>query len=474
MVFFLENAPLSRWTGGENGLPGVPTPMIGGWRISIGLPMAGLMGLVFVAGYGFARRLVASPFGAVLRAIKENTARAAMLGHAVGRYKLAVLVIAALYAGLAGGLLGVLQSYMPPDAFSLDTSGQLVVQSVIGGVGTLVGPLVGAIVWLYLHDLLQTVPGIGALWKFCLALIFILLMIGLRRGICGAAFAVWQRRRASVAAPTMQHLGVTLKLEAPPPRTGVAALEARSLCKHYGGLRAVDGVSFSVRAGSVHAVIGPNGAGKSTLFKMLLDEIQPTSGEVRLFGRPISGLGVTATCQLGMAKSNQLNQLFESLTVRQNLRIAALARRRGAFRMDVLRRADGVGVVEDQIWSVLATIGLAHRAETPVHSLAYGEKRRLEVGLALASGPLVMLLDEPLAGMSPAERVDMRALVRALAHSRTVLIVEHDMDAVFDLADRITVLYEGRLLAEGNAELIQRDQAVQDAYLGGLHENEPA
>jgi branched-chain amino acid transport system permease protein len=431
--------------------------------------MAALMGVVFLLGYAFARRLVASPFGVVLRAVKENAGRAAMLGHDVARYKLAVFVIAALYAGLAGGLLGMLQSYMPPDAFALDTSGQLAVQAILGGVGTLVGPLAGAALWLYLRDLLQTVPGVGALWRLLLGLVFILLMIGLRRGLCGEVFHRWQRRQAAAPAPARHPVPAPEAVSASGP-----ALEARDLCKYYDGLRAVDGVSFAVRAGSIHAVIGPNGAGKSTLFKMLLDEVQPTSGQVRLFGRPVSGLGVTAACQLGMGKSNQINQLFEPLTVRQNLRVAALAPGRGAFRLDLLRRADRIAATEDRIWSVLDTVGLAHRADTPVSALAYGEKRRLEIGLALASGPRVLLLDEPLAGMSPAERTDMRVLIRDLGRSRTLLIVEHDMDAVFELAERITVLCEGRLLAEGTPGEIQRSQAVQDAYLGGLHEHEPA
>ena len=143
-----------------------------------------------------ARRILHSPFGAVLRAIRENTARVEMLGHSVPLYKLAVFVFAALYAGLAGGLLGVFQSYMPPDAFTLDTSGQLVVQTVIGGVGTLIGPTVGAAVWLYLRDNLQMIPGIGALWKLILGLIFVALVIGLKRGICGEIIALFGRRAA--------------------------------------------------------------------------------------------------------------------------------------------------------------------------------------------------------------------------------------------------------------------------------------
>ena len=188
MAYFLENSPLSNYTGGENGLPGVPVPSIGfgaaAIPISTGLPMYWLLAALFLAGFTIARRIAHSPFGVVLRAIKENTARAAMIGHSVPAYKLAAFVIAALYAGIAGGLLGVFQSYMPPDAFALDTSAQLVVQTVIGGVGTLIGPTVGAAIWLWLRDNLQALPSVGALWKLILGVIFVVLVT-----CCGAASA---------------------------------------------------------------------------------------------------------------------------------------------------------------------------------------------------------------------------------------------------------------------------------------------
>ncbi|HUB45916.1 MAG TPA: ATP-binding cassette domain-containing protein, partial [Acetobacteraceae bacterium] len=196
---------------------------------------------------------------------------------------------------------------------------------------------------------------------------------------------------------------------------------------------------------------------------------------VRLFGRQITGLGATRTAQRGIAKSNQLNTLFLDLSARENMRIAALARQRGSFRLDVLRRADSIPDVERQVETALATVGLTERASLPAHVLAYGEKRRLEIGMALATGPNVLLLDEPLAGMSPAERISTRALIREIGRDRTLLVVEHDMDAIFELAEKITVLYEGRLLAEGDPDDIQRNQAVQDAYLGGMHDvHEPA
>jgi branched-chain amino acid transport system ATP-binding protein/branched-chain amino acid transport system permease protein len=486
MAYFLENSPLSAYTGGENGLPGVPVPVVFGVRVTPGLPMYWMLAALFFIGFILARRILHSPFGAVLRAIKENTARAGMTGHSVPAYKLAVFVIAALYAGLAGGLLGVFQSYMPPDAFALDTSGQLVVQTVIGGVGTLVGPLLGATLWLWLRDNLQQVPGIGALWKLILGLIFVVLVVALKRGIAGEIRWTFSRRRQAAAAAgvpeetseaaVMPPTALALPMQAPlvVTRPDAPALRAIGVSKFYGGLHAVEDVSFDVRTGSIHAVIGPNGAGKSTLFKMLKDEIPPTSGEVLLFGRRITGLGPTRTAQLGIGKSNQLNQLFLDLTVTENLRVAALARARGTFRPDLWRAANSIAAVERQVAAAVETVGLTHRAGVPVHVLPYGEKRRLEIGIALATGPNVLLLDEPLAGMSPAERVATRALVREIGRSRTLLIVEHDMDAIFELAERITVLYEGRLLADGTPDEIQRNQAVQDAYLGGLHEHEPA
>ena len=486
MSFFLENSPLSAFTGGENGLPGVPVPRLGSFRITAGWPMYALLALIFFAGFVLARRILHSPFGLILQAIKANMTRAGMLGHAVPLYKLAVFVIAALYAGLAGGLLGIFQSYMPPDAFALATSGDLVVQTVIGGVGTLIGPLVGASIWLYLRDNLQLIAAVGALWKLLLGLDFVVLVIAFRRGIAGEIRWLMARHRQAKAAANVPEEGGlaaeippvprALPLAAPLVRSDPAApaLQANGLSKNYGGLHAVEDVSFSVRTGSIHAVIGPNGAGKTTLFKMLADEISPTAGEVLLFGRRITGLGITRTVQLGIGKSNQLNQLFLEMSVAENLRIAALARRRGTFRADILRRADGLADVEDQVIAVMETIGLSHRADVPVHVLPYGEKRRLEIGLALASGPSVLLLDEPLAGMSPAERIATRALIRNISQNRTLLVVEHDMDAIFELAERITVLYEGRLLAEGSPEEIQNDQRVQDAYLGGMHTHELA
>ena len=220
----------------------------------------------------------------------------------------------------------------------------------------------------------------------------------------------------------------------------------------------------------MRGIIGPNGAGKSTFFKMLTCEVPPSSGSISFEGRDITGMSVTDVCQFGLTKSYQVNQLFNRLTVRENIIIAALAELRGKFRLDLMKSLLGVRGLQDQVQRTLELVNLAGRTDTPVAQLAYGEKRRLEVGLALASSPRLLLLDEPLAGMSPRERVETVRLLKSIARGRTLIIIDHDMASLFELAERITVLHEGRILAEGTPEQIKGNADVQEAYLGGVQE----
>ncbi len=482
MFFFMENSPLSAWTGGENGLAGVPAPSFGfgdySYEVGTGWSMYKFLAVCYFVAMVIALRIVRSPVGVIFRAIRDNPLRARAVGHAVGRYKLTAFVIAAAYSGLAGGLLGVLQGFMPPDAFTFDTSGQLVMQSAIGGTGTLFGPLLGAAVWLYLRDFLQSVVGLGAAWKLVLGIVFVLLVCFLRRGLIGGLVAVVQHFIARPHPPAPEEAPVLadtppLPVETLPSRrqetsfTG-PVLEARGLTRKFGGLVANRDIDFAVELGELRGVIGPNGAGKSTFFKMLTSELAPTSGHIFFRGRDITGMDVADVCQLGLTKSYQVNQLFSALTLRQNVVIAALAERRGSFSLDLLRSLDSVPGLEPRVESTLALVGLSGRADVPVAELAYGEKRRLEIGLALAASPSLLLLDEPLAGMSPRERAETVKLLRNIRRGRTLVVVEHDMDAVFELAERITVLHEGAVLAEGTPEEIQRNNFVQEAYLGGV------
>ena len=496
VFFFVEFNPLSNWTGGENGLPGVPTPsfnlgfatyqLTNGWSLYIFIAFCYFIGIVI------ALRIVRSPVGAIFSAIRDNPLRATAVGHNIHGYKLTAFVIAAAYAGFAGGLLGVLQAFMPPDAFTFDTSGQLVMQTAIGGRGTLFGPLVGAAVWLFLQDFLQAALGLGAAWKLVLGVVFVLLVCFLRGGIVGGIADLYRlvtgkrRKVPAEEAPSVLTAGAGEKaVEAPlaNQRAGAATplrhtrrgedsgpiLRATGLTKRYGGLLANSDIDFTVNRGELRGIIGPNGAGKSTFFKMLTCEIPPTSGSIVFEGRDITGMNVTNVCQLGLTKSYQVNQLFSGLTVRQNIIIAALAELRGKFRLDMFSSLDGIPGLNEQVERTLALVNLSSRPLTPVSALAYGEKRRLEIGLALATSPSLLLLDEPLAGMSPRERVETVSLLKSISRDRTMIVIDHDMDALFELAERVTVLQEGRVLTEGTPDEIRKSVAVQEAYLGGVH-----
>jgi branched-chain amino acid transport system permease protein len=492
VFYFVEFNPLSEFTGGENGLPGVPTPSLylgfttvqfnTDWSMYVFLAFWYFVGLVL------ALRIVRSPVGAVLSAIRDNPLRAAAVGHDIHSYKLTAFVIAAAYAGFAGGLLGAMQGFMPPEAFTFDTSGQLVMQTAIGGAGTLFGPLVGAAVWLYLSDFFQNTLHLGATWKLVLGVVFVLLVVFLRRGLVGGirdlrTYLAGRRTAEAgpddgvLAAATEKPVSAEIvrmvvttsspRHRAPEGYTG-PILQARSLSKRYGGLIANNDIDFTVNHGEVRGIIGPNGAGKTTFFKMLTCEVPPTSGTILFEGKDITGMSVTDVCQLGLTKSYQVNQLFTRLTVRENLRIAVLASLRGKFRFDFLRNPARITGLAEQVEHTLELVNLAGRPDTPVSELAYGEKRRLEIGLALASSPSLLLLDEPFAGMSPRERLETVQLLKSIRRGRTLVVIDHDMDAIFELAERITVMNEGRVLTEGTPEEVKRNANVQEAYLGGV------
>ena len=490
IFYFVEFNPLSAFTGGENGLPGVPTPTLylgfTTLKLNTDWSLYGFLAVCYFIGIVIALRIVRSPVGAILRAIRDNPLRAMAVGHKIHAYKLTAFVVAAAYAGFAGGLLGVMQGFMPPDAFTFETSGQLVMQTAIGGGGTLFGPLVGATVWLYLSDFFQTTLHLGATWKLVLGVVFVLLVVFLRRGIVGGlidlvklAHGQTEHEAAesdpSVVAPSnAPSIAPRVELEAAPvgatPQAGGdVILQAEGLSKRYGGVVANDTIDFAVRRGELRGIIGPNGAGKSTFFKMLTCEIHPTAGTIHFNGTDITGCSVTEVCQLGLTKSYQVNQLFTRLTARENIIIAALADKRGPFRFDLLKPLSSVEGLDERVAETLALVRLTERADLPVSELAYGEKRRLEIGLALATNPSLLLLDEPLAGMSPRERVETVQLLKSIRRGRTMVVIDHDMDAIFDLAEQITVLQEGRVLVEGTPDEIKANAAVQEAYLGGVH-----
>ena len=247
----------------------------------------------------------------------------------------------------------------------------------------------------------------------------------------------------------------------------MSVLEARELQKAFGGVRAVRGVSFGVAAGEMLALIGPNGAGKSTCFNMLNGQLRPDAGRVHLGGEDITGLAPRAVWRRGVGRTFQITATFASMTVAENVQTALTARAGRSW--GVWRKAKSLFHAEAD--ALLAEIGMAEQADRAAGVLAYGDLKRLELAIALANRPRLLLMDEPTAGMAPVERTALMALVRRLAKERSlaVLFTEHDMDVVFGAADRILVLARGELIAEGTPEAIRADARVREVYLGGAH-----
>jgi branched-chain amino acid transport system ATP-binding protein len=243
-----------------------------------------------------------------------------------------------------------------------------------------------------------------------------------------------------------------------------ALLQVEGLAKRFGGIVATDDLALSIERGELHAVIGPNGAGKTTLIAQLSGQLTPDSGRVHFEGRDITTLRVHARSRLGLARSFQITSLFLDLSVLDNVALAVQAHAGHSFRF--WRNARAEPELREPAKAALARVGLSGRANERASALSHGEHRLLELAMALAGQPRMLLLDEPMAGLGPEESARMVAMLRALKSEFTILLVEHDMEAVFALADRITVLVYGRMIASGAPDAIRADKKVRDAYLG--------
>ena len=248
-------------------------------------------------------------------------------------------------------------------------------------------------------------------------------------------------------------------------------LAVEQLSKHFGGLAVLNDVTLAVPPGEKRAIIGPNGAGKSTLFNLIAGELAPSRGSVYFEGRDITRLAVHQRARLGLGRTFQQNNLFPGLTIFETVRLAI--QHRLGITKHLFKRASGFESVNQEVAEILSQVGLIGQRNERSSTLAYGQRRILEVALALATQPKILLLDEPTAGMSPAETVDLIQLIESLPPSLTVLIVEHDMDVVFSLADRITVLHYGQVISEGVPAEVRADPQVQEIYLGNSNLDEP-
>ena len=475
------------FTGGTNGITGVFIP---GWLNSITNQnnlywfIFGCTLLCTILIY----MITASPFGDALRAIRDNPRRAEFTGIWVKRYELTAFVIAGTFGAIGGGLWVLSDAGLTSDTVDWRKSAIALIACLIGGTRYFLGPFVGAIFWIYFRDQVVQFNGWpGQLWDTILGAIVVFVALVAPGGIVGVvhtalAYLVgfWRRlagRPVEAALPPAVEEPEVVHLPHVEPLSGPAAavaparddlppmLELKNLSKRFGGLVAVNDVSLSVRRGTIHAIIGPNGAGKSTLFNLVTGLHRADSGHVVLEGADVTGRPAWQLVKRGMGRSFQQTNLFWSLPAIKNVTIA------GSAVDDTTLRLFGTHPksIRERGKELLGRVGLADFAQFPANQLSHGDQRSLEIATALAVNSRLLLLDEPTAGLAHNETTTAVELIRRIAREEklTVLFVEHDMDVVFGIADYITVLNKGAVLAEGTPTEIRSNEQVREAYLGG-------
>jgi branched-chain amino acid transport system permease protein len=456
-------------TGGHTGLTGVPPISV------LGLELRGsgqfyylAWSVVLLAAYG-ALGITKSRTGRAVRALRGDAVAAASFGVNPAKLKLRVFVLAAAFAGLAGWLYAHFFRFVNPTPFSLESSIVYLMMGVVGGIATLPGVFIGAALITglehWLQDILPAIFGRTGNYEI-IAFGFILVLILHRapRGLWAFVEGYLPKRRAK--PPTGEGLAQREKMGAP----GEALLEIDQLRKAFGGLIAVNNMSFQVRRGEILGLIGPNGAGKTTCFNLITGVYPPTAGEVRYRGEKLSGLQPFDVAKRGLARTFQHPHLFAEMTVLENAALGTYGRTRAGIVSSMLRldhREERRALAE--AYKQLTRVGLADVAFQKAGGLPLGKQRLLEIARALAADPELLLLDEPGAGLRAGEKAELAALVRRLAgEGITVLFVDHDMDLVMGLVDRVVVMHYGERLAEGSPKEVQANPQVVEAYLGGV------
>ncbi|MEO8345984.1 MAG: branched-chain amino acid ABC transporter ATP-binding protein/permease [Betaproteobacteria bacterium] len=459
-----------RWTaftGGENGLGGVSRAIWFGVDLErpwVFYALVTAFGLTVVYALS---RFHASPIGSVLLAIRENEQRAQFIGYAVQRYKQIAYVMSATLTGLAGVLFAFHHRFASADPTSIQFSGELLAMVIIGGMRSLLGPALGALFYILFREYLSIwTPN----WLLFFGLLFVAFIIFSPTGLVG----VWRRITAPLRAKVIEAAamaGRTIEVGMALPaflcrdnhHEGII-LDAKGLAKSFGGIHAVEEASIAVADRTLHALIGPNGAGKTTVFNLISGLFPPDRGSVTVDGRDVTRQSPQRIVAAGLARSFQITNLFPALTIEENLRLAVQAGDVSHFYG--WTRAGTIAPVVTKTRELIRFLGLTGIERAEAGALSYGGQRLLDMGLALASAPRVLLLDEPLAGLAAAERERVGNLIKRLSEGMAVLLVEHDIDRVFALADRVTVMNEGRVLVDGTAEDARSSKAVQEIYIG--------
>jgi branched-chain amino acid transport system ATP-binding protein len=458
-----------RWTaltGGESGLGGVVRPRALGLDLSSDWTYYWVVAGIGLAVCAVLFRFHRSPLGSVLVAIRENEQRARFIGYPTNRYKLVGFAISATVVGLAGALSVFNHRFASAEPLTVAFSGELVAMVVIGGMRSFLGPALGALFFILFREFLSIWT---THWLFYFGILFVGFIVFSPTGLVGVAqrilapFRPKVTEEAAMAARRLSDDPLPRFLK-PAAHTDGVVLEARDIAKSFGALKAVQEVDIKVRDRSLHALIGPNGAGKTTAFNLISGLYTPDEGDVLLAGRSVAGLSPEAITAAGIGRSFQITNLFPELTVEENIRLAVQARHPQRFNPWTAARA--IDAIEQETSAVVRYLGVAGIEHAEAGALSYGGQRLLDMGVALATRPRVLLLDEPLAGLAAAERQRIGDIIKRISTDVPTLLVEHDIDRVFQIADAVTVMNEGRVLVDGTVEDARSSRSVQEIYIG--------
>ncbi len=452
-------------TGGENGMQGIRRTAF----VSENSYHA-FVCIVVLTGVWFLWHLAHTPVGRALQAVRDNEQRAQAVGYNVFRMRLGAMVLMAAAVGCGGALLTFQLQGVYADNLSWQHSGDSLLMAVLGGVHHFLGPLWGAMAFILLQDRLSALT---ENWWLIFAPIIMLFALLSPEGLHGLAQQIFRYKNRTLTREDVPPRPARIRpydSRAPKMERANPVLSVHRLSKQFGSLVTAAEVNLEVHPFVLHSLIGPNGAGKTTFFNMLAGVTQPNGGSIYFEGANITRLPVHVRARRGISRSFQILSIFEHLTVFENVRVAVQAPAVGLLSLffDAYRLAD----VNERTWSILDAVGLADKAAEESAKLPHGAKRLLEIAMTLAVESKVLLLDEPLAGLAEADRVVVADLIKRLSATHAVLLIEHDIDRVLAMSDRISVLHQGRIIADGDPADVAADPAVVSAYLGAPRESQ--